>query len=126
MPTIQFNPVSANAILAAGQYKKVYTAPLGCVSATVNARMVSHDLLADIKTRMAIVPDAIAFVDGAVPPPDDYWSHAVDLILGPSGISTGVIEDTSLVLSPGESIVMYIDSNSANARVHGIMRSMGV
>jgi hypothetical protein len=126
MPTIQIAAVSASKKLAGAMYEVVYTAPLTGISVTVNARMVSLNLALNAKVRMAIVPASVAFVDSAIPPADQYWVQPVDVVLGPAGVDVGVLEDTGIVLSPGESIVMYSDIPDVSVRVHGLARSMGV
>jgi len=120
--TITVSVAKANKALEAGKYHIVYTAPAGCVSATVNARMVSRNLAVDSKTRMAIV--APGFVDGGVTPPgNETYVQPVDLILGPGGITVGMFEDSAIVLAPGESIVMYSDTANVAGRVHGFVRT---
>ena len=124
MSTINITPAKGTRNLDAGVYSIVYTAPLSCISATVNARLISHDLTQNIKTRIAIVPNS--FTEGTIAPTNDLWSSPVDMVIGPNGITSGIIEDTAIVLSPGESIVMYTDLGNANARVHGLIRTVGV
>jgi hypothetical protein len=122
MSTINITPDSGSKNLAAGVYTSVYTAPSGCVSATVNARIISQNLANNIKTRMAIVP--AGWTDGTTAPDSKYWVQPVDLVLGPTGVVAGVLEDTAIVLKPGDSIVMYSDAGSATGRVHGLVRTL--
>jgi len=123
MSTINVNGVSVNKALSPGKYKILYTAPLTCLFATLNARLVTKNLLVDSKVRVAIVP--AGFTDNsASPPPDSQWIQPVDLILGPGGITVGIIEDSGIILNPGESIIMYADNDNITGRVHGFVRSV--
>jgi len=114
-------PVNGKASLAAAKYTSIYSAPANCISATVNLRLVSQDLTKNIKTRLAIVSGA--FVDGVDAPSAINWISAVDLILGANGVPTGIMEDTGIVLSPGETIVAYADLGFVTARVHGFVKT---
>ena len=117
-------PANGNKSLTAGVYNVIYIAPLDCVSATVNFRLISRDLTQNIKTRIAIVPNG--FIDGsATPPPNNTWIAPIDIILGPNGVTSGIIEDTAIVLSPGETIIAYVDADLVTARVHGLIRTIG-
>ena len=125
MAAISVLPVSGFMKLQAGLYQSVFQAPGGCISVTVNARMITMDLAANSKIRMAIVSGDI-YIDGTTTPPDDkYWIQPKDLILGPDGLTVGIFEDSAIVLAPGENIVMYSDTNLVVGRVHGLMRSVG-
>ncbi len=115
-------PGSGAKDLVAGTYTTIFTAPTTCISAVVNARVTSHDLTKSIKIRAAIVP--AGFVDGTTAPAGDKWLQPLDIIIGPTGIVQGVIEDTGIVLNPGESIIAYTDLGFATARVHGFIRNV--
>lgn len=116
-------PMGVTKKLVAGQYMVLASVPVGKESATVNARIVSLNLAADVKVRMAIVP--IAWADGSsVAPSDDQWIQPVDLILGPNGIHNGIMEDTGIVLLPGTALVAYSNTGLATGRAHGFMRSI--
>jgi hypothetical protein len=120
---MNISPAEGKQILNAGIYTIVYTCPStqGVISATLNARVVVHDLTRSHKIRMAVV--GVGFVQGTNAPSNDAWIQPLDIAVGSSGVTSGVIEDTSIILSPGESIVMYSDIGDANGRVHGFVRS---
>ena len=124
MPSINITPATGNKNLAAGQYNVIYAAPVGCVNATVNARIVTQDLTKNLKIRLAIVP--AGFTDGSTTAPaDNTWIAPLDIVLGPNGISSGILEDTAIVLAAGETLVAYSDLGFATARVHGLVRTIG-
>ena len=122
MSTLSITPANGKKNLVGGVYHVLYSAPAGCVSATVNARITSHDLTQNTKIRMAIVPSS--FAEGNIAPSNDCWISPIDMVLGPNGISVGSIEDTALVLSPGEQIVVMSDIGNATARAHGLVRTV--
>jgi hypothetical protein len=114
-------PRTTGVILEAGKYKKVMDLPSSAVTGTFNIRIVSHDLAADVKVRLAIC-DETFLNDSLVPPDNAKWIQPVDTILGPTGFKYGMIEDTAVVLKQGEIIVAYSNTGKATCRVHGHVR----
>jgi len=124
MSSINITPANGNKNLVAGVYNVVYAAPSGCISATVNARIVSHDLTQNISCTMYIVPNGY-IVGSSVVPNDNTLISPKNVVLGPNGVASGIMEDTSIVLAPGETLVVYTDIGFSTSRVHGLVRTIG-
>lgn len=110
-------PIDIGVALTAGQYTTLAGCPAASLSAVVNIRLISRDLTADVKVRLANVGEA--FVDGATPPADSEWIQPLDLVLGPTGVTAGILEDSAIVLKPGRKIVAYADASKVTAHIHG-------
>lgn len=104
-----------------GIYTKVLSIPPEAVSATVNLRIASFNLNADIHIRVANCPDT--FINGTDAPDAADWITPVDLVLGPNGVKAGIIHDTAIVLAPGRCLVAYSDMGNAAAHIHGFLKN---
>ena len=111
-------PVRASQVLTANAYTPIYNLPLSAISAVVNARFVSLDLTKDSKIGLAVVPNGadLSTID------TKYYNQPVGLVLGPNGISIGIVEDTGIVLCPGDTVVMFSDTDLVVGHVHGFIR----
>lgn len=117
-------PIEKTKALLANMYTVVAVVPSTAISATVNIRLLTRNLGLDAKIRLAICDDT--FTTGIIPPSDDSYIHAVDLILGPTGIQVGFLEDTAVVIGPGRCVVAWTDTACITARVHGFLKTSTV
>lgn len=97
------------AALAAAVYTGVATA---AAVTTVNIRLVNRDVAAGVTVRLAVVP--AGWAPGAAPADADYI-EPIDLEV-PAG---GVLEETGMVLSAGETVVAWASAGSVTVRVFG-------
>ena len=95
------------ASLAVSTWTSVYTVPANKV-ATVNIRMVNSDMINPVSVRLALsmIIGAAANSDYIVPK---------DFVL-PAG---GIMEESALVMSPGEIVNAFASNNQVAVRVHG-------
>ncbi len=93
--------------LALTTWTNVYTVPAGKV-ATVNIRMVNSDMVNPVSIRLAISPTAGAAANADYILPKDF--------VIPAG---GVVEESAMVLSPGEIVNAYAGNTQVAIRVHG-------
>ena len=121
MATINVTAIKASLKSAAGQYKSLYQASSNCISATVNIRMLTVDIITNSKIRLYVVPGS--FSEGVTPPDDAFLIQPKDLILGPDGVTVGVFEDTAIVLNPQEQVIVYSDNGNVVSRIHGFNRT---
>lgn len=98
------------ASLAATTYTVVATN--GASVGTVNIRVVNRDLVNQIALTLAICPSS--YTSGA-PAAADFIEPPALLI--PAG---GVLEETGMVIDPGEKIVAYASAASVTVRVFGL------
>lgn len=113
--TTVITPIDQGVVLPAGLYTTVYSCPADATNAVINLRLASRTLDTDIKVRVANVP--IAFTDGASAPDDSSWRQPVDIILGPSGVVTGILEINGMVVKAGRKLVAFgfVDGITASA-----------
>ena len=98
--------------VAAAAWTLAYTVPASTV-ATANIRIVNRGNTATT-LRVAVTTSGLA-----TPPDSDMIEF--DAILPPSG---GVLEDTSIVCSAGEKVMVYSESTAVSVRVHGFERAV--
>lgn len=97
------------AALAANIYTGVATAE---AVSTVNIRLVNRDVAVGVAVRLAVVP--AGWIPGAAPDSADYI-EPVDLAVPPAG----VLEETGMVLSAGETVVAWASTGAVTVRVFG-------
>ena len=117
--------VSEKCALPDGVYVPLFTAPSGCADVVVNYRIVSNDITTDTTVRAAICNSG--YVAGTAPSPAD-WIQPGNFKIGPSGVTVGIMEDTSVVMGPGEVLVVWASNGTssafiATARVHGFQKA---
>ena len=117
-------PICEGFILAAGLYTVIAAIPSDAISGTLNFRAINTVMTVDSKVRVAIVSTAVAAGANLVTPPTAaQWIQPVDFILGPDGIVDGIMEDTGLVLLPGQAIVAYSDTGNITGHAHGLYKT---
>lgn len=97
------------AALAAAAYTEVATN--GAAAKTVNIRMINRDQINSVTVRLAICPNSYA---AGAPDAADYIEPP-DLAIQ----AGGVLEETAIVLDPGEKVVAFASAASVTIRVHG-------
>ena len=95
------------AALALTTWTSVYTVPSGKV-ATVNIRMVNSDMVNPVSVRLALSTAIGAAANSEYIVPKDF--------VIPAG---GVMEESALVMSPGEIVNAYASNAQVAVRVHG-------
>lgn len=91
------------------------------ISASLNVRFSTTNRAADIKIRVAIVP--ASFNLGIDTPSNDQWIQPIDIVIGPSGAVSGIIEDSGIILLNGYKIVAKTDALVVSSRAHGFVRT---
>lgn len=91
--------------LASQAMTMVYDAPIGKV-ATVNVRIANRNAIP--------IKISVAVSTGLVPANADYISYQQEVP------ENGIYEDTALVMSGGEKVLVWASSSNVSVRVHGM------
>jgi hypothetical protein len=102
------------AALAADMYTAVAEIP---DVHTINIRVINRSMQDAVTICLAICPET--WVPGTAPADADYI-EPVNLTLPPGG----VLEDTGLLVSPGEKIVAFASAATVTVRVHGVFEEV--
>lgn len=105
------NGLLGKAALPAATYTPVYTCPVGKV-ASGSIRLLNRDLINSVTIRLAICPPG--YVAPATPADAD-WFEPPDLVVS----AGGGIDDSAVVMGPGEVLVAFASAATVTVRMHG-------
>ena len=88
--------------------------------ATLSIRAVSLSMGQDIQLQVAVVPYGQDIV--ATPPTTVQLIQPLNIVLGPGGIATGILEDTGKIIGPSRKIVMKASVALITGHVHGLIK----
>jgi hypothetical protein len=93
------------------------------ISATLNIRFLLNNMDISSKLQAAIVP--LSFDNNSDTVASSQWLQPVDIILGPAGVTVGIVEDTGVVILAGYKLIAKVDTGVITCRAHGFGRMPG-
>ena len=116
-------PLSTSAVITGTNYETVIAIDSPLVSATLNIRYLLNNMGIDSKLKAAVVPISFNNISDTVA--SNQWLQPIDIILGPSGVEVGIIEDTGVIILAGYKLIAKVDTGIITCRAHGFGRLQG-